>query len=252
MVDPAHLKPGVQRVPAGRLIGMDRAARQDVGADQGDTIGLLGNRPRQGPAAALAGDNDGLALGRDSEATILAVRLDVLRLGVATEVSPVHLDHTQQRATGHLLGADRLAELMSQDERRFVLDVEIAAELQGGDALDRVDEDRDGGEIVADSELAAGEDGSAGDAELLLARLALPDAAGRIGVDRRATAVRAERRAAVVGEADRHERTVRLVIGHTEDGLEAQGAGAGGEEEMLSHCGRPQRYSLRSCISVIT
>ena len=222
VVDPAHLEPGVQRIPAGRLIGMDRAARQDVRTDQGDAIGLLGDRPRQGPAVPLTGHDDGLALGRDAQAAILAVCLDVLWLGVASEIGAVHLDHAGQRATAHLLSGDRLAELVSQDEGSFVLHVEVAAELQGRDALDRVHENRDSGEIVADRELAAGEDGAAGDAELLLARLALPDAPGRIGIDRRAAAVRAERRTPVVGKADRHKRRVRLIVAQPKHGRERE------------------------------
>ncbi len=90
--------------------------------------------------------------------------------------------------------------------------------LQSGDALDRVHEDGRGGEVVADRELAAGEDGPAGDAELVIARLTLPDAPGRVGVNRRALAARAERRAAIVGKADGRECLVCLVVAQTKDG----------------------------------
>ena len=131
---------------------------------------------------------------------------------------------------------------MRQDERRLVLHVQVTPELQGADALHRIHEDGGGGEVVADRELAAGEDGPAGDAELVVARLALPDAPGRVGVDRRALAARAERRAAVVGKADGRERRVRLVVTHAEDGLEAQRAGYGGKKEVLGHLSHPLAY----------
>ena len=88
-------------------------------------------------------------------------------------------------------------------------------------------------------------DSPAGDAELVVARLALPDAAGCIGVDRRAFAAWAERRAAVVGKSDGRERRVGLVVGHAKDRLQAQRPSGGGKEEVLSHGGKLQRYSLR-------
>ena len=73
----------------------------------------------------------------------------------------------------------------------------------------------------------------------MITRLALPDAPGRVSVNCRALAPRAERRAAVVGEADGRERLVRLVVAHAEDSLEAQRAGGGGKEEVLGHISYP-------------
>ena len=51
-------------------------------------------------------------------------------------------------------------------------------------ALRAVHEDRDGQQIVADRQLAAGEDRAGRDAELMRAGLALEDAARLVAVDR--------------------------------------------------------------------
>ena len=102
-------------------------------------------------------------------------------------------------------------------------------------ALHAVDEDGDGQQVIADGQLAAGEDGPRRDAELVLASLTLPDTASRIGVDRRAFTARAERLAAVVGPTDRLKLSVSLIVRHAEDTGEAQGTGFGGKEEVLCH-----------------
>ncbi len=115
------------------------------------------------------------------------------------------------------------------------MNIEVAAELQGRDTLDGVHEDGDGGKVIADRQFPAGENGAGSDAELLLTSFALPNAARRVGVNRRALAMGAEGRAAVVGKPDRHEGGVGIVVGHAEDAREAQRAGLGGKEEVLSH-----------------
>ena len=86
-------------------------------------------------------------------------------LDVPAEVSPVHFHDAGKLRLALLLG-DGLAQFVGQGEGRLILDIHVTPELQGRDALDRVHENRGCGEIVADGELAAGEDGPAGDAEL--------------------------------------------------------------------------------------
>ncbi len=84
---------------------------------------------------------------------------------MAAEVGAIHFDNAGKLALS-VAGADRLADFVGHHEGRLILHVEIAAELQGANAFDGVNEDRDSDEVIADRKLAAGEDGPAGDAEL--------------------------------------------------------------------------------------
>ena len=77
-----------------------------------------------------------------------------------------------------LLARHRFAQLVRKDEGRLVLHVQIAADLQRGNALGAVHEDDDGGEQIGEGHLARGKDRAAGDAELVLAGNALELAAG--------------------------------------------------------------------------
>lgn len=215
---------------------MNDGAGQDDGADRGECGAFRGSNRGDRPPAALASDNDGLALAGlfHGQPAVLPVGFDVLLLGMATDIHPVDFHHAGQRGAD-LFGADRFPQLMGQDERRLVLHVQVTAELQGGHAFDRVHEQADRGQIVPDRQLAAGEDGPAGDAELLPACGALPNAAGLEGVNLGAFASRAERRAAVVGKADRLKPGMRFVVRHPHDGAKAQRAGFCGKEEVLCH-----------------
>lgn len=101
--------------------------------------------------------------------------------------------------------------------------------------LGAVGEDRDGEEVVTDRELARGEDGAAGDAVLMTATGALEElAGGDEGVLEAATAG-AERGALGGLPADRLERLPSLVVRHTGDLGEVEGAGRFGEKEVLCH-----------------
>ena len=62
---------------------------------------------------------------------------------------------------------------MGKDESGLVLYVQIAAQLERGNALRAIDEDRNGGEQIDERKLAAGEDRAAGDAKLVMAGNAL-------------------------------------------------------------------------------
>ena len=78
-------------------------------------------------------------------------------------------------------------------------------------------EDSDGREVIPDRQLVAGENRSARHAELVVARLALPDAPGRVGVNRRAFALGAICRPAIAGKPDRHELLMRRIVRHALD-----------------------------------
>ena len=71
---------------------------------------------------------------------------------------------------------------MGENESRLVLHVQIAAQLQGAMTLRAVHEDRDGKKIVADRQLAAGEDRPGRDAELVPAGFALEQRARLVGI----------------------------------------------------------------------
>ncbi len=107
--------------------------------------------------------------------------------------------------------------------------------MQGADAFDRVHEEGDGGEVIPDREFAACEDRSAGHAELAEAGSTLPNLAGAIGVNLGAFAIGAEGRAAVVREPDLLKAVMRFIVRHPHDAFQAQRAGFGGKEEVLSH-----------------
>lgn len=94
-------------------------------------------------------------------------------------------------------------------------------------ALGSVREDRDSGENVAQAHLAAGEDRSAGHAELSVAALALEDAAGLERIDRRAAALAAIGLAAVVIPTDRLEGLERLIFRQAHDLGQRERPGSG-------------------------
>ncbi len=51
VIDPAHLKAGVQRVPATRFVGVDDGARRDPLAQGSNRVGFLAEHERQGLTA---------------------------------------------------------------------------------------------------------------------------------------------------------------------------------------------------------
>ncbi len=161
-------------------------------------------------------------------------------LHVAAEVGPIDLNRLAGPAqlVALNLRRHRLTQLVGQHEGRLVLHVQVAGERQGGLALDLVAEDHGGGKVSAERQLVEGEQGAAGQAEILAARLAAePELAGRAAgfVARRAGAVRAYGLAVRGGPADRPEHLLCLGVRHPQHGGDAERAGLGGEEEVLRH-----------------
>jgi hypothetical protein len=77
MLDAAHLEAGMQIVPAGRLVGVDDSTLGDASANERQSLSLGAEHGRDRVAAALANDDDGLALarpiaGKTAVATVLA------------------------------------------------------------------------------------------------------------------------------------------------------------------------------------
>jgi hypothetical protein len=106
---------------------------------------------------------------------------------------------------------------MRHDKRRLILAIQVPAQLQGAMTLRAVDENRNRQKVVADRKLAAGENGPAGNAELVIAGFALEQLAGRVGIDGDAFAAGANRSAVSGGPTDQLEGLVGFLVRQTGD-----------------------------------
>lgn len=140
---------------------------------------------------------------RSSSASRRSLRsASVLRLRPAAEVGSVKL-YVARKLAAILNRADGLTKFVSQHESGLVLAVEIAAEPESGDVLRRIQKDGDVGEIVADRQVAAGENRAGCDTELMLTRFAFPDPADGTGIKPRCIRNGAESCSAVVRKPSR-------------------------------------------------
>src|ERR1700730_13342199 len=144
----------MQKLTGTRLVGMNDCAGCNMLAYQRHCVALARHDKRQGATHDLASDNydlapAGLFLG---EPASTAIRLAVLGFDVAAEIGAVDLYRAGQLGLVGIvdLRAHRFAQFVRQNERRLVLDVEIAAQREGADTLDVVAEERDRREVVAD------------------------------------------------------------------------------------------------------
>lgn len=236
MVDAVGLERLVETVPALSLVSVNDGAGEHAGLNRVHALSLGTEGKGEGLTVALADHDDdaalaGLVLGK---ATVPPILLHVLRPDVAAEIGAIHFHRARHGGVRGLSG-DGLAELVSHHKGGAVLAVEIAAQLERGVALGAVGEDGDGKQVVADRELAAGEDGPAGDAELVATSGALEELAGGDEGVLEATAAGAEGFAFGLGPSDGLERLPSLVIRHAGDLREAEGAGGAGEKEVLGH-----------------
>jgi hypothetical protein len=174
---------------------------------------------------------------------VLPVLPPVLLPDAPADVAAVDLD-VPAGPVGGLVGGHRLAQLVRQDEGRLVAHVQVAAELERADPLGRVHEDRDGHEVVADGELPAMEGGAGRDGELPAAGLALEQPAGAVPVAGDAAAGGADRLAAGLVPAQGAEGGDGLLLAHARDPRQGEGAGLGGEEEVLGHRAVPSNAWL--------
>ena len=218
VIDALREETVVQAIPAGGFIGIDGRAGNDALGDGGDRCLFRAGHGGDRAAVALTNNDDDPALARlvHRLAAINAVGFLVGRADVAAEVSAIDLDLTGSLMLGDL-SADRLAQLVRENERRLVLAVEVAGELQGRVALGAVHEDRHGHEDVPQGHLAGGEDGARRDGELMLAGLALPELAGRQEAMGDTLATRAHWSAIRSGPAHHAEGVESLVVRHAGD-----------------------------------
>lgn len=242
VVDPLHLKAGLQGVPRRRLVSVDDGAGLHAILDEGQGGALGAEHGGDRLAAALADDDDALALAGLvlREAPVAAVLLVVGGLGVAAEVPAIDLDglaFTADRAALQLDGHG-LAQLVQQHEGALVGDAEIARESERGLALHLVHEHGNGGQVGPQRQLVRGEQRARRDREILAAGAAAE--AGRavgptavIGVH--AATVAAHRLTGRLGPAEAPESGLGILVRHAHDLSEAHGLGAGGEEKVLSH-----------------
>jgi hypothetical protein len=117
---------------------------------------------------------------------------------------------------------------MRQDERRFVLDIQIAGQREGGLAFDLVHEDARRRQIGAERHLVESEQGGAGDAEIRAARFAAePERTERAAtlIDGQAPTLRAVRLTVIPTE--RPEQRLGFHVAHVEDGCQGEGPGFG-------------------------
>ena len=131
MVDPLHIEPRDKPIPGPAFIGMDDRLGSDVLADCRCGVAFLILNPGNRFAAALAKDDHNLSAG-SREAPVLAIGLAIFLLLLAAEIGPVNLNRFVGSAdlSGFQLRANGLAQLVSQDESRLVLAIQIAAELK--------------------------------------------------------------------------------------------------------------------------
>jgi len=225
VIDAVRHPTGVQRIPARAFVGVQYRKVGNVITDVGNGIAFVCDDEGKRLATALAHYDDALALARtiSDQATVLAVILVVFRFHVATEIRAVDFNDAVKLAP-HLLAGHRFAQLVGEDESGLILAVQIAAQLQRGNALRAVHEDDDGGEKIDEAKLAAGEDRAAGDAELVMTGNAFELAAGSnvIGFDTAATRANC----LAIGFRPTHiaERLVSAVLAHREHSFEAQRA----------------------------
>lgn len=262
VVDNLHGVLGAESFPTLGFIGVNDGALFDAGLDEADRCVFRLEHGGKGASAPLAGGNHHLALAGlvHGKATVLTVFLAVLRADVTADVAAVNLDRftgPTDRDALHF-GRQCFAELVSQYEGRLVRDIQIAAKLQGADALDGVHENHDRGHVVPDRQLVVGEQRARRGAEVAAARLAAVARRGAPGdiVANRAFAVRANRGAVRVGPAEIAEHGPGIRLRQPQNSLQANRSSGGGEEEVLGHdrvaivCVTNALFTMARCIIV--
>lgn len=124
---PGTLEHERQFVPMGRFVSVDSGGRGRRSTNDFDPFGLALAHKRQSAPAALTNGDDNAALASlvASQAAVLAVFLTVLRADMPTEVGAIDFDFTVDRRAWDFR-RKRLTDLVSENERRLVLAVEIA------------------------------------------------------------------------------------------------------------------------------
>ena len=242
MVDPLHAVAGIEVIPGLRLIGHQLGAGSQAVADEGRGLAFRAEYCRKGVAIPLTDDDHALplavlVLGQPPIPAVLAMIGGLL---IAAEIAAIDLCHLADAADHPALqlGCHRLAQLMSENEGRLVLNAEITAQRQRALALHLIDEDGDARQVVPQAHLVEGKQGAGGDGEVLAARLAAV-ARGAVRaaalIDRGALAMRADRLAIGRGPADAGKDCLGFLIRHPQHSRQGEATGFGRKEEVLRH-----------------
>jgi len=197
-VNPLYWEICGQFIEVGRLVRVDSRSVFYVGRDQSNAFGLCARDVCQRAPATLTHYDNALTLTRlvDLLAAILAVFPLIGRLNVTSKISTIYLNAARQCASvaGQLYG---FACLVQQNERGFVVNAQIARQLQRAVTLGPIYKDRNRCQNIADCQFAAVKDGAGCDAVLLGAAFVLINLTGFEVIGLAATALR----------------TIRLAIG---------------------------------------
>jgi hypothetical protein len=178
MVDTARGVLRMKHVPMASFVGMDDTADRDKLFNESHAVCLCLSFGRKCPALALASNDDNAALPclMLCTAPVNAIHFEIFRPDVSAEVGAVNFDSAGKGFISDFR-CQNFTELVSENESRLVLAIEIPCKLNSGKPLHAVCHDDDRREKVNEAHLAAGEDRAGRDAELMAARLALELAA---------------------------------------------------------------------------
>ena len=246
---------GMKRIVGIGLVGADGGALFHEGFGQLGDVGLvLGlQNERDGLARALQDIAGGVfrieCLAHHEHAALVGLLVGgkaavdpvgffVLRADMAVDVSAVHVNFAGQGL--HLpLFHQRFTDFVRQDEGSLVLNIEIAGKLQGGNALHRVGEDGDRGQVHLQRQLVEGEDRAACHRKGVVTRLAAPLPAGRQKIMTVVTAATWTGGFITLSPTHFPENLEGFPVAHLEHLPNREGPGLGGEKEVLRHFYQP-------------
>ena len=220
---------------------MNDGSLGDPSADERNGGVLGGEHLGQRAAVAFAHHDDDLALSRLvlGEPAVNPISRQVFRSDMAPEIGAVDFgdlslaaDRQSAQRRGH-----RFAQLVRQNERRFILNAQIPRQGEHALALHLVAEHHDRQEIGLQGQFTPSEQRARSHREIAAARLASPT---RIGssttiVAGRAAAVRTHRLAVGCWPTQARENILGALVGHPHDFADAERPRRRRQEEMLGH-----------------
>jgi hypothetical protein len=203
------------------FVGIYFAARlNDLVADGGSF--RLGHNERSAASRPLPHDDDALPLAGPvrEPATIGASWAAISGANVSTEVGTVNLNVAPQ-FVALLVGLQHLTELLKPDECRFVVDLKLLSQANGGKALQLIYEVGHHQKQIAERQFPTGKDRLRCSRELATTRLrgAFPLSTCRNRIDFAVSAPRAIRFTAIIAKANGYEFSKCLFLGQPRNPL---------------------------------